>query len=317
MLLACSTVYALSNQLAMAVYLRHSCQSCWPAARPTVRSSCHDVLSGHTVFVSGGKGICCAKPVLGGMAHLSAVQLSERQNTSSEAAKLRAMCMPCRLSVASNGQTYALPDLAHQMLFDSPEQANSFLKLCGSSVAVDDQRVGAKPPPEVDPKGVEVNSETCNKLANGTNYVQEWLVSCLKDPLSDNLRGPSANLSPQQTRQLQDLLSSLGLGLGQGKGNSMPVATAQAAAAEQAVPAGSGRLWLGAAAQPATAAQGTLGSSGLAWPGAASQTAAVVQAAPGFRELGPLQNEALADTQQIASTQVGLQLASAAAARCD
>ena len=313
MLLACSMEFALSNQLAMAVHLRHSCRSCWPAARPTVRSSCHDVLPGHTNFVSGGKGICCAKPVLGGVARVSAVQLSERQNTSSEAAKLRAMCMPCRLSIASNGQTYALPDLAHQMLFDSPEQANSFLKLCGSGVAVDDQMVGAKPPPEVDPKGVEVNSETCNKLANGTNYVQEWLVSRLKDPLSDNLRGPSANLSPQQTRQLQDLLSSLGLG----QGNSMPVATAQAAAAEQAVPAGSGRLWLGAAAQPATAAQGPLGSSGLAWPGAAAQTAAVVQAAPGLRELGPSQNEALADTQQIGTTQVGLQSASAAAARCD
>ena len=200
------------------------------------------------------------------------------------------------------------------MLFDSPEQANSFLKLCGSSVAVDDQMVNANPPPEVDPKGVEVTSETCNKLANGTNYVQEWLVSRLKDPLSDNLRGPSADLSPQQARQLQDLLSSLGLGLGQS--NSMPVAAAQPTAADQAVPAGSGRSWLGAAPQPATAAQG-MGSSRQAWLGAGARPAAVVQAASGCRELGSSQIAALADTQQIETMQVGHHSASATAARCD
>ena len=220
-----------------------------------------------------------------------------------EAAKLSDMCMLCRLSIASNGQTYALPELAGQMLFDSPEQANSFLKLCGSSVAVGDQMVLANPPPEVDPKGSEANSETCNKLANGTNYVQEWLVSRLKDPLSDNLRGPSADLSPQQTRQLQDLLSSLGLGRGQG--NSMPVAVAQPTAAEQAVPTGSEQLWLGAAVQPATAAQDMAGSSRHTWPGAGARTAAVVPAASKGRELGPLRIAALANTQQIGTTQVG------------
>ena len=241
--------------------------------------------------------------------------LKEAEHATKEAAKLSDMCMSCRLSAASNGQTYALPELAAQMLFDSPEQANSFLKLCGSSVAVDDHIVDANPPPEVDPKGVEVNSETCNKLANGTNYVQEWLVSRLKDPLSDNLRGPSADLPPQQTRQLQDLLSSLGLGLGQG--NSMPVAVAQPAAAEQAVPAGSGRVWLGAAVQPATAAQGMAGSSRQAWPGAGAQAAAAVQAASGCRELGSTQIAALANTQQIGITQVGLHSASATTARCD
>lgn len=223
--------------------------------------------------------------------------------------------MPCRLSIASNGQTYALPELAEQMLFDSPQQANSFLKLCGSSVAVDDQTVDANPPPEVDPKGVEVNSETCNKLASGTNYVQEWLVSRLKDPLSDNLRGPSADPSPRQTRQLHGLLSSLGLG--RGHGSSMPVAGAQHPAADQAVPASSGQLWLGAAAQLATAAQGMAGGSRQAWPGTSAQQAAVVQAAPGRHELGPVQTAAPATTQQIGVTQVGLHSASATAARCN